>query len=161
MVQSMTIASSLEFQVKPCWWRDLPLWTVGVELLINQSSLESIRVNQSLISEECSAFFSEVVHSTIPHAHTGLPAPNTPSPLSNQLTPLTLLKQLWSKEAIVPIRHSLNSHKSQKSRSDFQNVSGVSVKKCYLPVLMHIYGLHCDFIHRNWQKHSNIADFTM
>ena len=33
-------------------------------------------------------------------------------------------------------------------RSDFQIGSRV-LKKCYKPILMHIYGIQCDFMHRS------------
>ena len=33
-------------------------------------------------------------------------------------------------------------------RSNFQIGSGV-LKNCYKSILMHIYGIHCDFMHRS------------
>ena len=42
-------------------------------------------------------------------------------------------------------------------RSNFQIGSRV-LKNCYKPILMHIYGIQCDFMHRSCWNHSNFEN---
>ena len=76
-------------------------------------------------------------------------------PISNMSSPCSLFSE-HCPPCLCPIcPYDAVVESGVKWRSDFQMCV---LKRCYKPILMHIFGIQCDFMHRSCWNHSNFEN---